>query len=224
MRKIIFFSALLALFSISSAGAASPDALMEELGGLQTAWAAINYQTPDADKEAAFKSLVAKAERLTQKYPQRAEPKIWEAIIRAGYAGSMGGVSSLFYAMPQMKQGRDLLLQAEQIDPKVLNGSTYTTLGSFYYMVPGGLIGYGDAEKALSYLEKALEIAPQDMDANYFYADYWLEQKDFVKAKNHFEKVLALPDVAGRPVYSKGRKAEAAKKLAQVSEHLAAAR
>jgi len=202
------------------APAAHADAVMDAVKALQHEWAHVNYELPDKEKEKAFKALVDKAAALTAKYPNRAEPKVWEAIIRAGYAGAMGGLSAMFKAMPQMEKGRDLLLAAEKIDPKALNGSIYTTLGSFYYMVPGGFIGFGDDDKALEYLKKALEIAPDDMDANYFMGDYWLEQKKYDKALPYFEKVLSLPDVADRPVYSKGRKAEARKKLAKVKKKL----
>jgi tetratricopeptide (TPR) repeat protein len=195
-------------------------AMLQQVAQLQHEWAVANYQTPEKNKEAAFKSLVDKASALTARYPNRAEPKIWEAIIRAGYAGAMGGLQSLFSAMPQMKQGRDLLLAAEKIDPKAMNGSVYTTLGSFYYMVPGGFIGFGDDDKALAYLKKALEIAPDDIDANYFMGDYWLHEKKYAKAVPYFEKVLALPDVVSRPIYSKGRKAEAAAKLSQAKKHI----
>jgi len=191
------------------------DEVDEAVRGLQAEWGIANYKTSDDNKEAAFKALSEKAGALTAKYPQRAEPKIWEAIIRAGYAGAMGGVSSMFNAMPQMEQGRELLLEAEKIDATVMNGSVYTTLGSFYYMVPGGFVGFGDDEKALTYLTKALEVAPDDMDANYFTGDYWLEEKKYKRAIPYFEKVLALPDVEGRPIYSEGRKAEAAAKLAK---------
>jgi len=197
---------------------AQADEISDAVHALQSEWAVANYQTAEKDKKPAFEALVEKASALTAKYPDRAEPKIWEAIIRAGYAGAMGGLSSLFNAMPQMEQGRDLLLEAEKIDPKALNGSIYTTLGSFYYMVPGGFIGFGDKDKARAYLDKALEMAPDDMDANYFSGDFWLEEKKYDKAIPYFEKVLSLPDVADRPVYSKGRKAEAAEKLAKAQK------
>ena len=200
--------------------AAHADEVMDAVSNLQHQWAVANYKTPDAQKEDAFKALVDKATALTSKYPNRAEPKIWEAIIRAGYAGAMGGISSMFNAMPQMKQGRDLLLAAEKIDPQSMHGSVYTTLGSFYYMTPGGFIGFGDDDKALKYLNKAITLAPDDMDANYFMGDYWLDQKDYKKALPYFEKVLGLPDVANRPVYSAGRKAEARGKLAKVKKKL----
>jgi len=199
---------------------AQADEVDDAVLGLQHQWARANYAVPEAQKEDVFKSLVENATALTAKYPKRAEPKIWEAIIRAGYAGAMGGMSSLFNAMPQMKKGRDLLLAAEKIDPQAMHGSIYTTLGSFYYMVPGGFIGFGDDDKALQYLNKAIALAPEDMDANYFMGDYWLEQKQYNNALPYFEKVIALPDVAERPVYSKGRKAEAAEKLATVKQKL----
>jgi len=203
-----------------AADAAAGLTMMQQVAQLQHEWAVANYQTPEKNKEAAFKALVDKASALTARYPDKAEPKIWEAIIRAGYAGAMGGLQSLFSAMPQMKQGRDLLLAAEKIDPKAMDGSIYTTLGSFYYMVPGGIIGFGDDDKALVYLKKGLAIAPNGMDANYFMGDYWLHEKQYAKAVPYFEKVLALPDVASRPIYSKGRKAEAAAKLAQAKKHI----
>lgn len=212
---------LLAVYLVVAPVTASyADEVNDAVLDLQHQWAVDNYQTPSNQKEAAFKALVARAAALDAKYPQRAEPKIWEAIIRAGYAGAMGGLSSMFNAMPQMKQGRDLLLDAEKIDPTAMHGSIYTTLGSFYYMVPGGFIGFGDDAKALAYLKKAIAIAPDDMDANYFMGDYWLDQKNYKNALPYFEKVLALPDVADRPIYSKGRKAEAAEKLAVVKKRL----
>jgi len=192
----------------------------EAVLGLQHAWAQANYKTADNQKEAAFKALVGKAEALSAKYPDRAEPKIWEAIIRAGYAGAMGGMSSMFNAMPQMKKGRDLLLAAKKIDAGALHGSVYTTLGSFYYMVPGGFIGFGDDDKALEYLTKAQAVAADDMDANYFMGDYWLDEKEYKKAIPYLQKVIDLPAITNRPVYSVGRKAEAEAKLKEAKKHV----
>ena len=220
MKNMFIQTFLLTFLIASMTDVATADDVMARLSSLQHEWAVANYQVPEKDREDAFVTLLGKAEAFAQAHPQRAEPKVWEAIIRAGLAGAMGGVSSLFKAMPQMKKGRDLLLEAEKIDARTLNGSVYTTLGSFYYMVPGGLIGYGDNDKALAYLNKALEIAPEDMDANYFMGDYWLEEKKHAQAKPYFEKVLAMPDVADRPIYSKGRKAEAAARLAEVNEKI----
>jgi len=214
INRLFSTACMMVALSLFPAGSSLADEVTEAVRGLQAEWGIANYKTSDDNKEAAFKALVDKAQALSSKHAQRAEPKIWEAIIRAGYAGAMGGMSSMFNAMPQMEKGRDLLLVAEKIDATVMSGAVYTTLGSFYYMVPGGFIGFGDNDKAELYLAKAVAMAPDDMDANYFNGDYWLERKKYKKAIPYLEKVLALPAVAERPIYSEGRKAEAAAKLA----------
>jgi len=217
MKIVKWMMAMVAVMGLMAASA-NADEVDDSVLVLQHAWAQANYKAADDQKEATFKALVDKAAALSIKYPDRAEPKIWEAIIRAGYAGAMGGMSSMFNAMPQMKKGRDLLLAAEKIDANALHGSVYTTLGSFYYMVPGGFIGFGDDDKALEYLTKALAVAPDDMDANYFMGDYWLEEKEYKKAIPYLQKVIDLPAVANRPVYSAGRKAEAEAKLVKAKK------
>lgn len=218
-HRVLVTACCLSIF-VGGHALAAEDAVMRQIASLQSEWATANYQLAEADKQAAFEALLEKAQHLTAGYPLRAEPRVWEAIIRAGLAGSMGGLSALFKAMPQMEQGRTLLLEAEKMDPTVLNGSVYTTLGSFYYMVPGGLIGFGDDDKAREYLAKALQTAPDDMDANYFMGDFLLDQGDPAAAKPYLQKVLAMPDVEGRPVYSKGRRAEAAAKLSIANNQL----
>jgi len=219
MKLIKWMMVVVAVVGLTTSSAWAGE-LEDSLLALQHEWAQANYKTADDQKEATFKALVDKAAALSAKYADRAEPKIWEAIIRAGYAGAMGGMSSMFNAMPQMEKGRDLLLAAEKIDANALHGSVYTTLGSFYYMVPGGFIGFGDDDKALEYLNKAQAVAPDDMDANYFMGDYWLEEKKYKKAVPYLQKVIDLPAVANRPVYSEGRKAEAAAKLKKAKKHV----
>jgi tetratricopeptide (TPR) repeat protein len=188
----------------------------EELKGLQHEWAHINYDVTEDQKEAAFEALSNKAHTWSEEHHDQAEPLIWEAIIKSTYAGAKGGLG----ALSLMEEARDLLLKAEEIDAKALNGSIYTSLGSFYYMTPGWPIGFGDDDKAEEYLTKALEMAPNDMDANYFGGDFWLEEHKYKKAAEYLQKVIDLPDVESRPVYSKGRKAEAAKKLEKAKKHI----
>jgi len=183
---------------------------------LQHEWAHINYDVVEDQKEAAFEALADKAHDWSVKHEGKAEPLIWEAIIKSTYAGAKGGLG----ALSLMEEARDLLLKAEKIDAKALNGSIYTSLGSFYYMTPGWPIGFGDDDKAEEYLTKALEMAPNDMDANYFSGDFWLEEHKYKKAAEYLQKVIDLPDVESRPVYSKGRKAEAAEKLEKIKKHI----
>jgi len=203
-----FFVALLGMMTVAHA-ADSAD-LASQITRLQQQWAQINYQTTKSQREDAFTGLADDAHGLVEAYPQRAEPLVWEGIIRASLAGAAGGLG----ALSVMKDAKKLLEQAIKLDGNALHGAAYTSLGSFYYMVPGWPIGFGDDDDALQYLQKGLAIAPNDMDANYFMGDYWLDQGKKTKAVPYLEKVLALSDVANRPVYSKGRKAEAATKLA----------
>jgi len=177
----------------------------QQLLVIQQAWAVANYQLPDKEKEAAFAKLVADTERLVSANSTRPEPKIWEAISRAGYAGAMGGVKSMFKAMPQVKQARDLLLEAEKIDSSALDGSALTTLGSLYYMVPGWPVGFGNDDKAAKYLRMALRVNPNGIDSNYFYGDFLAEQGDKVEARKYLEKALAAPPRPDRPVADAGR-------------------
>jgi len=113
-----------------------------------------------------------------------------------------------------------LLEAAEKIDPGVLNGSIYTSLGSLYYQVPGWPIGFGDEEKAEKYLKKALEIDPQGIDSNYFYADFLLEDDQPKKALEYLEKALAAPPRPGRPLADKGRRQEVQRAMARARNML----
>ncbi|MDX8397819.1 MAG: hypothetical protein R8K49_05800 [Mariprofundaceae bacterium] len=183
---------------------------------LQHQWAHISYELEDDLKSTAFEALALKAHEYSNANKSGAEALIWEAIIKSTYAGAKGG----FGALSLMEEARDLLLKAKEIDATALSGSIYTSLGSFYYMTPGWPIGFGDDDTALEYLTKALEVAPNDMDANYFTGDYWLEEHKYKKAVLYLQKVIDLPAISERPVYSKGRKAQAEEKLKQAKKHI----
>jgi tetratricopeptide (TPR) repeat protein len=178
--------------------------LDEDISSLQHDWAKAYYQTPDKQKNDAFDALSARAHMLTVDNPGHPEPMIWEAIILSSSAKFSGGLSALGKA----KTARDLLDKAEKIDPTALNGSIYTSLGSLYYKVPGWPIGFGDKEKAKTYLEMALKINPDGIDPNYFYGDFLLKTGDKVKAKEYLEKALAAPARHGREDADQGRKTE----------------
>ncbi|MDP2247983.1 MAG: tetratricopeptide repeat protein, partial [Nitrosomonadales bacterium] len=111
-------------------------------------------------------------------------------------------------ALKQAEKARDLLLLAEKINPQALQGSAYTTLGSLHYKVPGWPIGFGDKKKARTYLEKALQINPDGIDPNYFYADFLSEQGDYNKALQYYEKALAATPRPGREDADAGRRQE----------------
>ncbi|WP_286817025.1 tetratricopeptide repeat protein [Marinobacter sp. UBA3607] len=182
-----------------------------ELAQIQQRWAEIQYQTPEQEKEKAFEALATEAKAFVERYPGRAEPLIWQGIVLSTYAGAKGGLG----ALGLVKEARASLEAALDIDPEALDGSAYTSLGSLYYQVPGWPLGFGDDSKARSYLQKALAINPDGIDANYFFGDFLLDQDEPERARVYLEKVLSAPGRPGRELADDGRRREATQLLGQ---------
>jgi tetratricopeptide (TPR) repeat protein len=209
-RQLLILIGMLFVLPVHAAG---PDAAISQL---QHEWAVVKYRTPEDKQEAAFTRLEEQAAAAVQAHPGRAEPLVWQAIILSTHAGAKGG----FGALSLVKQARGLLEQAEKIDPDALQGSVYTSLGSLYYQVPGWPIGFGDDDKAESYLKKALSINPDGIDPNYFYGDFLLDQGRYAEARDYLNKALAAPARSDRPLADKGRRAEIRKVLDKVRAEL----
>jgi tetratricopeptide (TPR) repeat protein len=196
---------------------AAPASLDQAIADLSHRWAKIAYQTPSTEKEAAFRSAIAAAQDTVQANPGRAEPLVWKAILLASAAKAEGGLA----ALDKVKEARALLLEAEKINPNVLDGAIYNTLGSLYAKVPRWPIGFGDKRKARDYLEKALAINPNGMDPNYFYADLLAEEGEYAKAAEHLKRALAAPPRPGREDADAGRRQEVNALLEKVRQKLA---
>jgi len=206
---------LIALLVLSCTGLTGYADEAAEIHKLQTRWAEIKYQTPEADQEKAFVALVAEAEQL--RAANNAAPYlIWEAIIRSTYAGAKGGLG----ALDQVKQAKKLLEQAITLDPVAMNGSAYTSLGTLYYQVPGWPVGFGDDKKAKEMLLKGLSYNPDGIDSNYFYGDYLLAQKEYQPAIAAFEKALKAAPRPGRESADAGRKVEIEAAMTKAKKHL----
>ena len=143
-----------------------------------------------------------------------AEVLTWEAIILSTYAGVSGGLSALGY----VEEAKEKLDKAKEINPNVLNGSIYTSLGSLYYQVPGWPVSFGDDDKAKENLNKALTINPNGIDPNYFYGDFLLSNGKYKEAINYFEKALKAPKRPGREIADKGRVIEIKNKLLEAKD------
>jgi tetratricopeptide (TPR) repeat protein len=203
--------ALSALYCTAVSAAMSP-----ELLALSESWANIKYQMPEDQRVEALKALNKRAVAMVEANPGKAEPLVWQAIILATTAGEKGGLG----ALSQVKLAKRLLEKAEAIDPDVLDGSVYTSLGSLYYQVPGWPLSFGNDEKAESYLQKALTVNPDGMDPNYFYGDYLLQEKAYKEAEAAFERALAAPPRENRPIADAGRRAEIESALAKLKQAL----
>lgn len=152
----------------------------------------------------AFDALEKRAESFTRQHPDRAEALIWEGIIESSYAGAKGGLGALGLA----KEARGNLEAALKIDPRALDGSAYTSLGTLYYKVPGFPIGFGDKDKARELLGRALELNPNGIDPNYFYGELLYEEGEYARALQYLDKAASAPARPGRELADQGRRAE----------------
>ena len=182
----------------------------EDVSALQNEWARIKYERPVVEQEKAFADLTKSADAVRGKYAGRAEPQIWYGIIAASYAGTRGGLGALSLA----KDAKKALEQALEIDPKALDGSAYTSLGSLYYQVPGWPIGFGNDDKAREMLDKALALNPDGIDPNYFMGDFLYRKGDHAAARQVLNKALQAPARPGRALADEGRRKEIASLLA----------
>lgn len=189
---------------VSLPAMASDNGLDQAILDIQHQWEQINYKLPAAEKVAAYEALERRGAALESQYPGRPEPLIWHGITLSSHAGAKGGLGALGLA----KEARRELQAAERIDPGALQGSAYTSLGTLYFKVPGWPIGFGDDDKAEAYLKKALQLNPNGIDPNYFYADYLYGKHRYREAMLALEKALAAPARPLRPLADSGRREE----------------
>ncbi len=188
----------------------------EVVSELQKEWAVANYEMKGDAQIKAYEVLIEKADVSLAENSGSAEILVWNGIIKSAFAGVKGGLGALSYA----KQARKQLEASLEIDASVLNGSAYASLGTLYSKVPGWPVGFGNDKKALQFLKKALEINPDGIDPNYFYADYLLDKKDYAGAEEYLLKALNAKPRAARPIADAGRKQEIDVALAVVRKKL----
>lgn len=210
--KLLSTLALLIAFSHSVLAQHSESLLSD----LQSGWAVANYQLKDKEQIKAFEKLIELGDASLSDNPNDAEIQIWTAIIKSTLAGAKGGLGALGLA----KAAKKHLEQAIKLDGSALDGSAYTSLGVLYSSVPGWPIGFGDKKKAAKNLKKALEINPNGIDPNYFYADFLVSKKKYADAKTHFEKALQASPRPGREVADAGRREEIRLALENIQKKL----
>lgn len=187
------------------------DAIVE----LQHDWEVVRYQTPSAEREKRFEALAGKARKVSESFPDRSEPLVWEGIIVSSWAGEKGGLG----ALSLVKQAKALYESAIRIDGNALGGSAYNSLGVLYYKVPGWPLGFGDKARAQELLQKALAINPQGIDPNFFYGEFLLETRRAEEAVSYLERALHAPPRPGRQVADTGRREEARALLEKARSH-----
>lgn len=208
MKKFI---SILILCSASFVTAANPDNLSDSIQFLQNEWAHIKYQLTDKEIQLdAIRALEAKASEISNQYNDRAEPKIWQAIILSTDAG----IANNFSSLSKLKESKRLLESALQIDDKALEGSAHTSLGALYYQAPTWPLSFKDLDKAREHLQKALAMNPKGIDPNYFYGDFLNKQGDYQEATLYLQRAIDAPNRPHREIADAGRRAEAKSEIA----------
>jgi tetratricopeptide (TPR) repeat protein len=189
--------------AVSVQAAESAQDLSQALSEIEQRFDELSFATPNKHKRRdGFEQLVEMAQALVAANPSSAEALTWQGIVLSSYAGEVSAFSAMRYANAALAS----LQTAESIDSTALNGSIYTSLGALYAQVPGGFVGFGDDDLALDYLRKAVEMSPDDLDANYFLADLLIEKKMYAEATQILTHALAVPSFTRRPLLDDARR------------------
>ena len=98
-----------------------------------------------------------------------------------------------------------------------MHGAAYTTLGTLYYRTPGWPTGFADKDKAQENFAKALEIAPNDRDANYYYGEFLLQQKQYNQALAALHKAMQTADEKSMAAVAQQRRQQVQKAIDKAS-------
>ncbi len=191
--------------------------MTDKIKSIQSQWAHVNYQSAEDDKEGAFEKLAKTATQYVVNNPKNVHALVWEGIVYSTYAG----VAGTFSAGKLAKHAKKSFDKAIKIDGSVLNGSAYTSLGVLYFKVPGWPLSFGSDKKAVKNLKKGLELNPDGIDSNYFYADYLIEEDEYQQAKEYLLKAQKAAPRPTRPLADEGRQGEIKQLLNKVNEELA---
>lgn len=183
------FSRLLLAAALGSTLALAPltaSAYEGDVFSLKNRWENTVTEMPQNQRENTLKALASEAEALAEQYPNEAEVLIWQGIVLASYARERGGLGALGIA----GDARDALERAIEIDPQGGNGSAYVTLGALYDRAPGRPLGFGNSSTAEHMFQRALEIRPDGIDVNYYYAAFLKEEGNTQAAREHAERAV----------------------------------
>ncbi|MFC3914407.1 hypothetical protein ACFOSS_13155 [Pseudaeromonas sharmana] len=198
--KATTFAAVMSLV----AGACFPLQAEELYQHYQQRWAEAQYLQQGEARETALQALSTEVRQDVQQHPEDMALRTWAGIIVGSYAGAKGGLGALSLA-EEAKADYEAVIAK---DPSTLQGSALTSLGVLYYKVPGWPLGFGDGKQAEFMLKRGLNLNPDGIDSNFFYADYLAEKGDKEAARRYLQKALSAADRPGREVADRGRRDE----------------
>lgn len=200
----VLIALLLSLFTLIAQ--AEPD---DPLAVVIAQWDRVQFDVPDAEREAAFAELLEQLDQRLAAEPKAPRVLMWRGITKASLAGVKGGLS----ALSLVKSAKKDLDRAIKLGAGKTVAAAYTTLGSLYYQVPGWPIGFGSDELADKNLQAGLALTPQDIDAHYFYGNFLHEQGRDEEAARAYRKALACPPRPARPLADRARRNDIRERL-----------
>jgi cytochrome c-type biogenesis protein CcmH/NrfG len=204
---LAMLAAILIVARPAGVSAAGNPALNADILHVALDWEHIKFEVENADEqEKKMAALAEHAGTLVQQYPNQPEPTIWLGILISEQASMANENSSPVKALRLALKARDILTEAEKVDPVALDAGAPTSLGVLYYRVPGFPLGFGDKTKARHLLQEATTNAPNGLDANYFYGDFLFQQKEYPEAAKVLKHALALPAHPERPIWDHARR------------------
>jgi len=184
MKKIFFVVFLLLSSQLAIAGD-----MEARVSKIEEAWVDTSVDKSRPQRENIFLKLTKDISNVVMSFPGQAKPLILKSAILL----TMAEDASSFVALGLVKQAKALLDKAIDLDPKANKGSALVTMGVLYYKVPGWPIAFGDNDVAETYLLKALEVDPNGVASNYYYADFLLEQGKKKQAVSYLNKAVIAP-------------------------------
>lgn len=206
--------AIAALFAACAPAAADP-AMEQSLERIRHEWAVVTFQVPVEKRAGVLETLAEMAHQLTVRFPERPEPMVWEGIVLTAFADTRGPLLGYLTA----RRARELLLEAERRDPLSLSGLGYASLGMLYARALPWPLSFGDPVIARGYLEKALAMQPDSMEANLLYGAFLLEQGDYTGAARRLRRALAMPSAPDLSVAAPLPRVQILRLLAQAERH-----
>ncbi|MCB1041763.1 MAG: hypothetical protein KDC35_02425 [Acidobacteria bacterium] len=155
------------------------------------------YATSDEDKEKFHAQGVKAGERAVSFSEEDVAAHLWYAANMGSHGLIKGIMSSLFYIKPIEKHG-SLALEMEE---DFFFGAPLRLMGRFYHQCPPWPVGPGDKKKALSLLNRAVELAPEFLLNRYFLALLLKDMKRKAEAQSHLEAITVSDDLDVYPVY-----------------------
>jgi tetratricopeptide (TPR) repeat protein len=211
-------SALLLLLTWSfSAASLAGDSLHPEVSQLRTDWDQANFVLQGDAQKQALLELVERCDPLLEKLAENQAALTWCGIVKSSYAGHAGALSAMKYA----KAARTDLEAALKLGEGGMAGAANTSLGTLYFKVPGWPIGFGNEDKARELLETGLAADPSDLDANFFMADFLIEEGELEAARSFLEQAAVATANPDREVAYTGRQTEIVAMLESIDKKLA---